>query len=180
MKSRALSIMKVNIYIIMFVVFLFFFSLSESGAECNKRAFLFKIERSKNKNIVRYDACLLQSGNISGSTPVIAYWILEKGGKEELSGLEEKHAYGVESKEKLAENRFRISIKAFKDREIIVQKLKAGYKALVRIGGDLSILEKVYVKSEDKTLGFPEVHYIELFGRGLRTNKPVKERITPS
>jgi len=172
--------MKVKVFISVVVSLFVILPWSQGEAQCNKRHPLFSIKRSKNKNVVRYDACLLQNGNISGSNPVDVYWILENGKKEELSALEKERAYGIESKERLGENRFRILIKALKNREIIVQKVKAGYKALVRIGGELSILEKVYVESEDKILGFPEVHYVDLFGRSLRTNKPVKERINPN
>jgi len=179
MNSKAISRKEVSVYIIAFVLSFIFLFWSEGEALCNKRDSLFRIERSKNKNVVRYDACLLQNGNLSGTNPVEVYWILEKGKKEELNNIEKEHAYGIESKEKLGENRFRILIKALKDREIIVQKLKAEYKALVRIKGELSILERVYVKSKDEIFGFPEVHYVELFGRSLRTTKPVKEQITP-
>ena len=146
---------------------------------CNKRVPLFRIERNKNKNIVQYDACLLQNNNISESNPVHGYWILADGKKEELSAIENKEAYGIESKEKLGENTFRIALAALKDRSVIIQKVKAGYKALTQISGELSILERVYVQSEEQTLSLPKVHYVDLFGRSMKTNKPVKERITP-
>ncbi len=171
--------MKVKSFIILSLIFILFLSWSEAWASCSKRDPLFKIERSKNKNIVQYDACLLQNNNISDSNPVDAYWILANGQKEELNVLESMQAYGIESKEKLGENKFRILLAALKEREIIIQKMKGDYKALVRINDKLSILERVYVKSEEKALGSPKVHYIDLSGRILQTNRPVKERITP-
>jgi hypothetical protein len=57
--------------------------------------------------------------------------------------------------------------------------MKGDYKALVKINGKLSILERVYVKSEEQVIGFPKVQYIDLFGRILQTNQPIKERMTP-
>ena len=99
------------------------FSFAAEAADvCSKKVPLFKIERSKNKNIVQYDACLLQNNNISESDPVHAYWVLANGKREELGLVENKEAYGIESKEKLGENRFRIALAALKDREIIVEK----------------------------------------------------------
>lgn len=172
--------MKAKLVIIALMLSIFFLSWSQSEAQCNKRDALFSIERSKNKNIVRYDACLLENGNLSRSNPVDIYWILEKGKKEELNTVEKEHAYGIESKKELGKNRFQIVIKALKDRKIIVKKLKADYKALVWIKGELSVLEKVYVKSEEGMLGFPKVAYVDLFGRSLQTNRPVNERITPT
>jgi Domain of unknown function (DUF4833) len=166
----------VTLYVIMFI----FLSAVSGETMCNKKDPLFRIERSKNKNIIQYDACLLETNTISDSDPVHAYWVLANGLKEELSPIESKQAYGIESKQKLGENKFRIFVAALKDREIIVQKMKGDYKALVKIKGELSILERVYVKDEEQVLGLPKVHYIDLFGRNLRTNRSVKERITPS
>jgi hypothetical protein len=172
--------MKAKWVIVLTMLTIFFLFATEGWTLCNKRALLFRIERSKNKNIVQYDACLLRNNNIFESSPVQAYWVLADGKKEELSLLESKQAYGIESKEKLGENKFRIVLVALKDRDIIVEKIKDKYKALVKINGESSILERVYVQSEEQTLGLPKVHYVDVFGRNLRTNKPVKERITPS
>jgi len=160
------------------VTILFIFA-TEGWTLCNKKVPLFRIERSKNKNIVQYDACLLKNNNVSESNPVEAYWVLANGKKEELSLVESKQAYGIESKEKLGENKFRIVLAALKDRDIIVEKIKGRYKALVKIKGESSILARVYVKSEDQALGLPKVDYVEVFGRSVKTNKPVEERITP-
>jgi len=164
---------------ILLVILLVFLSWVSGWALCNKRAPLFRIERSKNKNIVQYDACLLQNNHIAESNPVHAYWVLPNGQKEELSLVESKQAYGIESKEKLGENKFRIVLAALKGREIIVEKIKSNYKALVKINGESSILERVYVQSEEQALGLPKVQHVDLFGRSVKTNKPVKERITP-
>jgi hypothetical protein len=171
--------MKIKSFIVLFSMFIIFLSWSEAGASCNKRDPLFKIERSKNKNIVQYDACLLKNNNISDSDPIDAYWILANGQKEELNIVESKQAYGIKSREKLGENKFRILLAALKDREIIIQKMKGDYKALVRINGKLSILERVYVRSEEQALGLPKVQYVDLSGWILQTSQPIKERITP-
>ena len=171
--------MKIKSFILLSTILILFLSWSQGWASCNKKDPLFRIERSKNKNIVQYDACLLQNNNVSEANPVYAYWVLANGQKEELNIVESKQAYGIESKEKLGENKFRILLGALKDREIIIQKMKGDYKALVRINGKLSILERVYVKSEEQVIGFPKVHYIDLFGRILQTNQPIKERMTP-
>ena len=159
------------------VTFLFL-SSGLAWAFCARSAPLFRIERNKNRNIVQYNACLLQNNKISDENPVEAYWVMANGQKQELNILESKEAYGIEHKEKLGENKFRVLLAALKDRDITVQKIKQNYKAVVRINGEASILERVYVSAEEKTVGLPVVHYIDLFGRALRTNRPIKERIT--
>ena len=171
--------MKIKYVIVLTMLTIILFASTEGWAVCKKRDSLFRIERNKNRNIVQYNACLLQNNNISDSDPVEAYWVLANGQKEELNVLESKQAYGIESKEKLGENKFRIFLAALKDRNIIVQKMKGDYKALVQINGEPSILERVYVKSEEQALGLPKVHYVDLSGRILQTSRPIKERITP-
>lgn len=163
----------------LFVLTFLLLSWGQGHAFCAKTGSLFKIERSKNKNIVQYNACLLQNDRISDENPVEAYWVLTDGNKEELNFLENKQAYGIKGKEKLGENKFRILLAALKDRDIIVQKIGGNYKAVVRINSKPSILERVYVNSEEKSMGLPTVHYVDLFGKALKTNHPVKERITP-
>ncbi len=171
--------MKTRWVILLTILSILFSFASEAADLCNKKVPLFKIERSKNKNIVQYNVCLQKNSNISDSNPVHAYWVLADGKKEELSLVESKQAYGIESKEKLGQNKFRIVLAALKDREIVVEKIKGNYKAVVKIDGESSILERVYVKSEDQAIGLPKVDYVDLFGRSVRTGKPVKERITP-
>jgi Domain of unknown function (DUF4833) len=171
--------MKTKLLIILYLITVIFLSVVSGETLCSKKHPLFRIERSKNKNIVQYDACLLQNNNISEANPVYAYWVLANGQKDELNIVESKQAYGIESKEKLGENKFRIVLAALKDRSLIVQKMKEGFKALTQISGELSILERVYVQSEEQTVGLPKVQHVDLFGRSLRTNKPVKERIIP-
>ncbi len=172
--------MKARSWIVLSVLVLVFFRSIEIQAACMKRNSLFKIERSINKNVVQYDACLLQNGNVSDSNPVDAYWVLADGQKEGLNIVEYKQAYGIGSKEKLGKDKFRIFLAAMKNRSILVQKINGNYKAVAQINGEPSILERVYVQSEDQTLGLPKVDYIDLFGRSLETNRPVKERFKPS
>ncbi len=172
MKTKPLTIL-----LAMPLVFLFWASGWTLGT---KEAPLFRIERSKNKNVVQYDACLLQNNSISESNPVHAYWVLADGQKKELGMLERMKAYGIESTEKLGQNKFRIVLAALKSRSLIVKEMKEGYKALIRIGGELSILDRVYVQAGEQFPGLPKVQYVDLFGRSTKTDKLVQERIIPN
>ena len=57
---------------------------------------LFIIERSKNTNVVHYDARLTADGKLDPEEPVIAYYVMlaEDGRRKELSWIEKKMAYG--------------------------------------------------------------------------------------
>jgi hypothetical protein len=50
---------------------------------------------------------------------------------------------------------------------------------MVSINGTESILEKIYIKSEEKRTGVPKVLYIDLFGWTKETGIPIRERIVP-
>ncbi|MDD5686910.1 MAG: DUF4833 domain-containing protein [Elusimicrobia bacterium] len=139
---------------------------------------LFFIERNKNKNIVQYDVQLIENNDIRELSPVIVYWILENGKQEELSMIEKKYAYGIDSQKKLGKNQFGILLVALKDRKIIVKKIKGSYKAVLSIGGKYSILKKVYINSEERSIGMPKVLYIDLFGWDIKKNLPITERIS--
>jgi len=152
---------------------------SAASAACTQTYPLFKIERSKNKNIVQYDICVSENGDVSDPKPVKAYWILENGKRSDLNFIQATLAYGIESQERLGENRYRIVVVAMKDRKIMIEKSAAGYRAIVLISGKESVLEKIYVESEERMLGLPKVHYVDLFGRNLETDVSVKERIIP-
>ncbi len=149
------------------------------AASGDKADHLFFIERSKNKNLVQYDIRLTENRDLLDSRPVNAYWILENGIREELNSIERKYAYGIFRQEKLDKDKFMVILAAFKGLEIIVQRMKDSFKAVVSINGRESILQKIYIKSEEKSTGLPKVLYIDLFGWAKETGLPIKERIAP-
>ncbi len=145
----------------------------------NKSSPLFSIERSKNKNYIQYEVRLGENSGLPDSSPVTVYWVLENGGQEELTSIERKLAYGIDSQEKLEENRFRIHLVALKDRGIIVEKMNGSYRAVVSINGKQSILERIFVESKERLTGLPKVLYIDLYGRTIEKGFLMRERIMP-
>jgi hypothetical protein len=145
----------------------------------NRSHRLFFIERNKNNNYVQYDARLTKNNDLYASNPVTPYWVLENGGQKELTLVERKYAYGIDSQEKLEENKFRIVLVALKDRQIIIERINGSFRALVSINGRQSILEKVYIESKERLTGLPKVLYIDLFGWAKEKGLPMRERILP-
>lgn len=141
---------------------------------------LFIIERNKNRNVLHYDALLTVDNDLPDKNPVTVYWILENGQREELTSMEKKYAYGIVSQERTGSDKFKIILAAVKDREITVQKVNGDYKAFVDIQGKESILDKVYIEAREKSIGFPNIIHIDLYGHDETTKTPVKERIVPN
>jgi hypothetical protein len=170
----------VKILIIIFLtVILSLVSWSAFAVSWNKSHPLFSIERNKNKNYVQYDIRLTKNNDLPASNPVAAYWVLENGKREELNSIESKYAYGVIRQEKLDKDKFKVVLAAFKGWEIIVERINDSFKAVVSINGRESVLQKIYITSEETRTGLPRVLYIELFGRTRETGRPIKERIAP-
>lgn len=168
-----------GLMIILLALILSLVSWSAFAVSWNKSDPLFIIERNKNKNYVQYDIHLTKNNDLRASNPVTPYWVLENGGQEELTLIERKYAYGIDSQEKLEQNKFRVLLVALKDREIIVEKINGSFRAVVSINGAQSILEKVYIESKERLAGLPKVLYIDLFGWTKGKSFPMRERIIP-
>ncbi len=138
---------------------------------------LFFIERSKNGNVVQYDIRFSESNGLPDPRPINVYWILENGRREELNPIEREYAYGILRQEKLDNDKFKLVVAGLKGLEIIVERMNDSFKATLSISGNESILEKIYIKSEEKLSGLPRILYIDLFGRTKGMGLPVKERI---
>lgn len=163
------------IFIILLSIMAGFFPWSLLTASQGKPVHLFFIERNKNKNIVQYDICL--TGNNHPVNSITVYWVLQSGRREELNPVEKEYAYGIVSEKEIAKDKFRVHLAALKNREIIVEKIGGSFKAVLSIHGKESILEKVYVQAKEELLVNPRVLYVDLFGRTIRINLPVRERI---
>ncbi len=168
-----------SLAIIPLLVILSLFPQSLLAVSENKVSHLFFIERSKNKNLVQYDVRHVEDGDLPGLRPVSVYWILENGRREELNPIEREYAYGIIRQEKLDGNKLKVILAGLKGLEIIVERMNDSFKATVSINGRESILERIYIKSEEKRTGLPKILYIDLFGRTKETGLPTRERIAP-
>ena len=166
-----------SVAVVLLLAILSLFPQAIFAASGDKAGHLFFIERSKNKNLVQYDIRLEENRDLPDSRPVKAYWILENGRREELNSMEKNYAYGIIRQEKLDKDKLKVVLAAFKGWEIIVERINNSFKAVISINGKESILQKIYIKSEEKRAAFPRVLYVELFGRIKETGLPIKERI---
>ena len=139
---------------------------------------LFIIERSKNANVVHYDAQLTAGGEIDPNKPVIAYWIMlaTDGHREELNWIEKKKAYGFSVKPDTSVNGYKMTMVSVPNHQITIRKVGDAVRAELLIDGRPSIFEKMYINASDRLIG-PKVHYIELYGKDLKTGEKRHEKI---
>ena len=141
---------------------------------------LFVLGRSKNANVVVYDAVREPSGDLAPSEPVVAYWLLnaEDGKREELNLIERERAYGLVVEPGDAPGTFTMSFKA-NGRRRFVLRIREGCPVVTgSIAGHDGVLRRIFVHSKEGALG-PRVQSIEIFGKDVATGKDLHEKFVP-
>jgi hypothetical protein len=140
---------------------------------------LFVIERDTNSNIVQYEA-RIDNGRFDPKEPVIAYWIMkaEHGQRQDLNFFERRLAYGVSVRKESHSEVLRMTIAAYKDREILVYAEGETARAQIMIAQRQAHLQRIYISARRALFSWA-VNYIELFGLDVATGKPLYERIIP-
>ena len=141
---------------------------------------LFIIERSKNANVVHYDARLTPKGRLDPAEPVIVYWIMlaEDGRREPLNWIERQKAYGFKIQAEKRGQVYRMRLMAYPEREIRIYQNETRVVAEMRIDGNPALLQRIYIASTEAR-PLPKVEYVELFGRDLNSNEERYEKIVP-
>jgi hypothetical protein len=143
-------------------------------------AHLFVLGRSKNANIVVYDASRGPAGDLAASAPVVAYWLLngDKTKREELNRVERERAYGFDVSPGDTSGTYAMTLKASRTRRLTV-RIQSGCPVVITpIGGRDGILRKMFVQAKDDSLR-PKVEFVELFGEDLSTGEPLYEKFVP-
>ena len=151
-----------------------------AGAAEVTRQPLFKIERSKNANIVQYDAQVGPDGKLLKKEPVVAYWIRhnEQGQIEELSWVQRTFAFGVKGKLEKGGESAELEMAADMGQPIRVIREGDTYHAVAPIEGPMSYLEKMYINATGKGIKVT-VHYVEIFGKDMETGKDTYHKFFP-
>jgi len=142
---------------------------------------LFTVERSKNANIVVYDALLTNDGALDPERPVTVYWLLkaEQGQRADLNRIERQRAYGFDIHAiKDRPGSYRMVFKAGKKRTFLVRLRDGCAEAVVKIHGHPAVVTRIFVKSKEGGM-MPTVESVEFFGRDASTGAPVEEKFTP-
>jgi hypothetical protein len=144
------------------------------------RQHLFKIERSKNANIVQYDAQVGPDGNLLKKHPVVAYWIrlAEQGQVEKLSWIQKKFVYGFKARFDPGSETYDLEMEADVGRKITIIREEDVYRATIMIDGALSYFEKIFLQASRKGWSIT-VYYVELYGEDMKTGEPRYEKFVP-
>jgi Domain of unknown function (DUF4833) len=153
----------------------------ETRADTLRAQPLFVIARSKNANVVHYEARVRQNGRLDPDEPVVAYWVMraEDGRREGLTWLERRLAYGFTTSLEAGGEGLRLHVRAFTRRDLSVRRDGTGhFHAEMPIAGHHAWLERIFVASDEHGMT-PSVRYIDLLGRLPGDGTRVSERILP-
>ena len=164
----------------LFLILSLFFAPLLVQATTPVRQHLFKIERSKNANIVQYDAQIAPDGKLTKKDPVVGYWIrlAEQGQVKELNWVQRTFAFGF--KTKLDQNRETAEMDMAADfgRPIIVIREGDQYRATAPIDDQQSYLHKIFIQAHGKGIKVT-VEYVELFGVDMETGEDRYQKFFP-
>jgi hypothetical protein len=145
-----------------------------------ERQSLFKIERSKNANIIQYDAQIGADGKLYKKEPVIGYWIrlAEQGQVKKLSWVQRKFAFGFDTKFHQSSDSATINMVADLGQPIEVRHHDGKYRAILKLDDGESELEKIFIQAHGKGISVT-VEYIEIFGNDLESGEKTYAKIIP-
>lgn len=152
-------------------------ALTADPAPC--AAELFRIERSKNANVVLYEAKRGKDAPLDPHEPVTASWLLlaTSGAREPLGFFERAFAYGFGVRAAGAGG-FALTLTAFKDREVRVAPHGSCARATTTIAGRDAVLARLFVQADDSG-PVPKVQWVDLHGTDAETGEALSERLVP-
>lgn len=152
----------------------------ESLSKDRQTQHLFRIERSKNANIVQYDVQVQEDGKLDPRQPVVVYWIrhAKEGQKEDLKWAEKNFAYGFKAKYNAETNTADIDMVAKINRKITVQEVGGEYRAETIIDGKSAYLDKIFISSKGSGMS-SKINYMEFFGKDINSEEDRYEKFKP-
>lgn len=141
---------------------------------------LFYLQRDPNTNTLIYELNLDTKGQIVANEPVKVYWMRyhDNGEKKDLNYIQRKFAYGIESKA-LSNNQYQLNFVSYKKFPMYLMKSETDnkYHIYVMANNKKMLLEKVFVRIEGGTFWVPNIKYVELKGKNLKSEAAIIERI---
>ncbi|MBC7567791.1 MAG: DUF4833 domain-containing protein [Pedobacter sp.] len=141
---------------------------------------LFYLQRDPNHNTLIYELNMDKSGDIDEDQPILAYWIRydENKTKKELSYVQRKFAYGIDSK-KINKDQFELRFVSHKKLPLYLSKSAEDKKfhVYVTINNKKLLLDRIFVRIEGGSFWIPNVKYVELRGINQANDTVVTERL---
>ena len=139
---------------------------------------LFYLQRDPDANTVVYELNFESDGTLSTGSPVKGSWIryTENGQREELNAIENKFAYGIQSKA-IGNGEYKLVLVSYKKMPLYLKRFDKTYKVHAMFNKIPVIITRIFVRVKGGSFLFPNIQYIELTGNELATGKEIFHRI---
>jgi len=141
---------------------------------------LFKIERSKNANVIQYDAQIGPDGKLDSEEPVVAYWVrlADEGQVKELSWVQRTFAFGFNAEYDPATDSAPMEMAVDIGRSFTIVRDGDIYRAKTIIAGVESFLDKIYISAHKHGL-FIKLNFVDIYGKDALTGEERFEHFVP-
>lgn len=166
-----------------FVIGLLFLSISDNLFSFTKGSdnILFKIDRSRDADIICYDVVLDNYGKLDKESPVSIYWLRKTKDfvHEPLTMIQNRFSYGIRYYE-TSEHHAIFRFVSFNDRDFKLERsLDGQYGVFTRLGDRLVKVERIYVQFGGGPYLTPVISEVILYGRDPESGILMTENIRP-
>jgi len=140
---------------------------------------LFYLQRDPNTNTIICELNVDKNGVVDRKEPILVYWLryAEKGEQEDLSYIQRKFAYGIQTKE-LAKDQFELRFVSHKKLPMYLQRGEdKKFHVFVTVNQKKVQIERIFVRIEGGSFWLPNVKYVEIKGVNTENDAVVTERI---
>jgi len=142
------------------------FSYGENPPGITGNYNLFKIDRSRDPDVIIYDVNLDDRGNLNRSNPISIYWkkYSKEGEHESLTGIQRKFGYGLTFRT-ISENKVTFQFVSYHGLTFELRKSNDNnYKVYTIVEGKSVEVKSLYIHFTDNSFWFPKIDRIELYG----------------
>lgn len=141
---------------------------------------LFYLQRDPNTNTIICELNADKNGEVDKKDPILVYWIRygDNGEKKDLSYIQRKFAYGIETKE-IGKDHYELKFVSHKKLPMYLLRSDNDKKfhVYVTVNKKKIQVERIFVRIEGGSFWLPNVKYVELKGTDTENDSPVLERI---
>jgi len=141
---------------------------------------LFYLQRDPNTNTIICELNVDRDGEVNKNEPIKVYWIRfgENGKKEDLSYIQRKFAYGIQTKS-IGDDQYELRFVSHKKLPLYLMKSAEDkkYHVYVTVNKKKIQLDRIFVRIEGGSFWLPNVKYVELKGINTANKTQIIERI---
>lgn len=141
---------------------------------------LFYLQRDPNTNTIICELNVEKNGEVDKSNPIKVYWIryADDAKKEDLSYIQRKFAYGIQSKA-IGNDEYELRFVSHKKLPLYLVKSADDkkYHVYVNVNKKKIQLDRIFVRIQGGSFWLPNVMYVELKGINTANKTQIIERI---